>query len=93
MTRSGIFQQATEADSHNADAFAEFSIMLSVVRRFEESLSYAAHACLLDPISPADHLQAGHANYASGRWESRLFPLPAASAIHTTARICRLGPR
>ena len=62
------FQKATEADPNNPDVFSEFSIMLSVVRRFDESLRLVERACLLDRISPSARLQAGHANYASGRW-------------------------
>ena len=62
------FQKATEADPNNSDVFSEFSLMLSVVQRFDESLSLVGRACLLDPVSPAARLQAGHANYASGQW-------------------------
>ncbi|MBZ5623970.1 MAG: winged helix-turn-helix domain-containing protein [Acidobacteriia bacterium] len=62
------FQTATEADPNNPDVFSEFSLMLSVVRRFDESLRLVERACLLDRMSPAARLQAGHANYASGRW-------------------------
>ena len=47
------FQQATVAGPNDADVFAEFSIMLAVVRRFDESLYHAGRACSLDPISPA----------------------------------------
>jgi DNA-binding winged helix-turn-helix (wHTH) protein len=62
------FQKAAEADPNNSDVFSEFSLMLSVVRRFDESLRLVERACLLDRMSPAARLQAGHANYASGRW-------------------------
>jgi len=62
------FQKATEADPNNSDVFSEFSLMLSVVQRFPESLRLVERACLLDRMSPAARLQAGHANYASGRW-------------------------
>jgi DNA-binding winged helix-turn-helix (wHTH) protein/Tfp pilus assembly protein PilF len=62
------FRQALAADPTNADAFSEFSLLLSIQRRFHESLKYIEQACLLDPLSPAARLQAGHANYSSGRW-------------------------
>ena len=62
------FQKATEADPNNSDVFSEFSLMLSVLRRFGESLTLVRRACRLDPMSPAARLQAGHANYSSGRW-------------------------
>jgi DNA-binding winged helix-turn-helix (wHTH) protein len=78
------FQQATEAGPNEADVCVEFSIMLAVVRRFEESLCHAGRACSLDPISPAARLQAGHANYASGQWE--------AAAAHYR-RVLRFTPR
>jgi tetratricopeptide (TPR) repeat protein len=64
------FRQALEADPSDADVFTEFSIMLSIMRRFDESLSCIRQACLLDPISPAARLQAGHAHYAAGQWEA-----------------------
>jgi tetratricopeptide (TPR) repeat protein len=72
------------AGPNDADVFAEFSIMLAVVRRFDESLYHAGRACSLDPISPAARLQAGHANYASGQWE--------AAAAHYW-RVLRFTPR
>jgi DNA-binding winged helix-turn-helix (wHTH) protein len=62
------FQRATAADPNNSDVFSEFSLMLSVEQRFDESLMLVERACLLDRMSPAARLQAGHANYASGRW-------------------------
>jgi DNA-binding winged helix-turn-helix (wHTH) protein/Tfp pilus assembly protein PilF len=62
------FRRAAEADPGEADAFAEFSIMLAVMRRFDESLAHARRACSLDSFSPAARLQAGHAHYASGQW-------------------------
>jgi len=64
------FRKAVEVGSTESDVFAEFSIMLSVLRRFEESLDHARMACSLDAMSPAARLQAGHANYASGRWNA-----------------------
>jgi len=42
--------------------------MLSAMRRFKESLTLAERACLLDPISPAARLQAGHAFACNSRW-------------------------
>jgi tetratricopeptide (TPR) repeat protein len=86
------FQQATEAGPNDADVFVEFSIMLAVLRRFDESLSHAGRACSLDSISPAARLQAGHANYAQRSMGSSGCPLPAASAVHTAPRIWSLGP-
>jgi DNA-binding winged helix-turn-helix (wHTH) protein/Tfp pilus assembly protein PilF len=83
------FQKATEADPNNSDVFSEFSLMLSVVQRFDESLRLVERACLLDRMSPAARLQAGHANYASGRWEvaaSHYERLLRVSAQHTFAR-------
>ena len=62
------FQKAIESSPQEADAFTEFSIMLSVMRRFDEGLTHARRACMLDPLSPAARLQAGHANFISGRW-------------------------
>jgi DNA-binding winged helix-turn-helix (wHTH) protein/Tfp pilus assembly protein PilF len=64
------FRQALEADSLNADVFAEFSILLSTMRRFDESLRCIHSACVLDRMSPAVRLQAGHTNYASGNWDA-----------------------
>lgn len=78
------FRAAMSADPHDPDVFVESSIMLSVMRRFDESLSCAQRACQLDSISPAARLQAGHANYASGRW--------AAAASHYQ-RLLRFTPQ
>lgn len=64
------FQQAAAAGPNDGDVFVEFSIMLAVLRRFDESLWSADRACSLDPFSPAARLQAGHANDASGQWEA-----------------------
>lgn len=77
------FKEAVRAGPEDADAFAEFSIMLSVTRRFDEGLAHARQACLLDPISPAARLQLGHANYASEQW--------AAAVVHYE-RILRFSP-
>jgi tetratricopeptide (TPR) repeat protein len=78
------FRQALEADPSDADVFTEFSIMLSIMRRFDESLSCIRQACLLDPISPAARLQAGHAHYAAGQWEA---------AVAEYQRVLRCTPR
>jgi DNA-binding winged helix-turn-helix (wHTH) protein len=78
------FQRATEADPNNSDVFSEFSIMLSTVQRFDKSVMMVERACLLDPMSPAARLQAGHANNASGRW---------AAAASQYQRLLRFSPR
>jgi DNA-binding winged helix-turn-helix (wHTH) protein len=62
------FRQALEADPQDADVFREFSLLLSVMRRFDESLNWIHKACVLDPLSPAVRLQAGHAYYSSSQW-------------------------
>jgi Tfp pilus assembly protein PilF len=64
------FRQAIEADPQDADVFNEFSILLSALRRFEESLNCVRRACVLEPLSPAARLQAGHASYANGQWDA-----------------------
>jgi DNA-binding winged helix-turn-helix (wHTH) protein len=78
------FRQAMEASPCDADVCTEFSLMLSVLRRFDESLTYTARACRLDPISPPARLQAGHANYSSGRW---------AAAADQYRRLLRFTPQ
>jgi tetratricopeptide (TPR) repeat protein len=78
------FQQAAAAGPNEGDVFVEFSILLGVLRRFDESLSYAGRACSLDPISPAARLQAGHANFVIGQWE--------AAAAHY-GRVLQFTPR
>jgi tetratricopeptide (TPR) repeat protein len=77
------FRQALAKDPTNPDAFSEFSLLLSIQRRFDESLNYIDQACLLDPLSPAARLQAGHASYSSGRWN--------AAALHYQ-RLLRFTP-
>ena len=62
------FQEAIRSSPFDADVFTESSTLFSVMRRFDESLALLRRACLLDPISPSARLQAGHTNYASGRW-------------------------
>jgi DNA-binding winged helix-turn-helix (wHTH) protein/Tfp pilus assembly protein PilF len=78
------FQKAIRANSFEADAFTEFSILLSAMRRFDQGLEHARRACSLDPFSPPARLQAGHANYATGSW--------AAAGVHYE-RLLRFTPQ
>ena len=78
------FRQAVAASPQDADVSSEFSCMLSVVRRFDESAIYAGRACSLDPISPSARLQAGHRAYASGQWNT---------AVAHYRRLLRFAPQ
>jgi DNA-binding winged helix-turn-helix (wHTH) protein/Tfp pilus assembly protein PilF len=62
------FRQALQFSWQDPDVLTECSTMLSAMRQFEESLALAERACVLDPISPAARLQAGHAFHCNSRW-------------------------
>jgi DNA-binding winged helix-turn-helix (wHTH) protein/Tfp pilus assembly protein PilF len=62
-------RRALQAGYQDPEVLTECSTLLSVMRRFDESMLLAEKASLLDPISPAVRLQVGNAYACNSRWE------------------------
>ena len=85
------FQRALTVDPADADAKAEFGIMLMNMRRFAEARRHLQQAYELDPLSPLATAQCAHSLFYQGltpeavEWYRRLLRL---SPTHLFGRWC-----
>jgi len=77
------FRRGLRREPDNADVLAEYGLMLTNMRRFEEARAMLQRSLRIDPISPSANTYLGHVSFFEGDYRA---------AIRQYRRLLRISP-